>query len=142
MSRRCLNAPAARAFVVLAAIWLVAADSTRSSPLLQSTERQFTDITQSAGIRFRHQNGAFGRKYLPETMGSGAACRDAYGDGCQDILLISSREWPGRPSRGARQALYRNNHDGTFSDMTAASGLGIEMYGLGVAAADYDNDGL
>jgi hypothetical protein len=107
-----------------------------------SAARQFTDITQSAGIRFRHNNGAFGRKYLPETMGSGAAFLDADGDGWQDILLINSRGWPGRPSKDARSALYRNNRDGTFADVTAASGLGVEMYGLGVAAADYDNDGF
>ena len=107
-----------------------------------SGERQFTDVTQAAGIRFRHQNGAFGRKFLPETMGSGVAWLDADNDGWQDVLLINSRDWPGRPSRNARQALYRNNRNGTFSDVTAASGLGLELYGLGVAAADYDNDGL
>jgi hypothetical protein len=108
----------------------------------RGSERRFADITQSAGIRFRHLNGAFGRKFLPETMGSGAAFFDADGDGWQDILLINSRDWPGQPSRGARQALYRNNRNGTFTDVTASSGLGLEMYGLGVAAADYDNDGL
>jgi hypothetical protein len=108
----------------------------------RDSDRRFTDVTQSAGIKFRHLNGAFGRKFLPETMGSGAAMLDADGDGWQDVLLINSRDWPGQPSRGARQALYRNNRNGTFSDVTAASGLGLEMYGLGVAAADYDNDGL
>jgi enediyne biosynthesis protein E4 len=121
---------------VLAASALVHPSSAGSS-----ADRQFTDVTQSAGIRFRHNSGAFGRKYLPETMGSGAAFLDADGDGWQDILLINSRDWPGRPSRGARHALYRNNHDGTFTDATASSGLGVDMYGLGVTAADYDNDG-
>jgi enediyne biosynthesis protein E4 len=106
-----------------------------------ATDRTFTDITQAAGIRFRHENGAFGRKYLPETMGSGVAFLDADGDGWQDIFLVNSTTWPGRPARRSRQALYRNNHDGTFSDVTGLSGLGVQMYGMGVAAADYDNDG-
>ena len=102
----------------------------------------FTDVTASAGIRFRHLSGAFGSKYLPETMGSGGAFFDADGDGWQDVLLINSRSWPGRSLAGrAGHALYRNNQDGTFSDVTTRSGLGVSMYGFGVAAADYDNDG-
>ncbi len=131
-----------RHFLVLVAFLISATAIVRPQIAGSKSERQFTDVTQSAGIRFRHQNGAFGRKFLPETMGSGAAWLDADGDGWQDILLINSRNWPGQPSRGGRQALYRNNRNGTFSDVTATSGLGLEMYGMGVAAADYDNDGL
>ena len=101
----------------------------------------FADVTPTAGIRFRHNSGAFGRKYLPETMGSGVAFFDADEDGWPDILFINSKNWPGRPAAASRQALYRNNHDGSFTDITTQSGLGIEMYGLGVAVADYDNDG-
>jgi enediyne biosynthesis protein E4 len=102
----------------------------------------FSDVTAAAGVRFRHVSGAFGRKYLPETMGSGGAFFDADGDGWQDILLINSKNWPGRPAaRAALHSLYRNNHDGTFADITAQSGLAVSMYGLGAAAADYDNDG-
>jgi hypothetical protein len=103
--------------------------------------RVFVDATAAAGISFRHHNGAFGKKYLPETMGSGGAFLDADGDGWLDILLIDSKQWPGRPGPRTRHALYRNNANGTFSDVTSASGLGAEMYGMGVAAADYDNDG-
>ena len=103
--------------------------------------RVFSDVTAAAGIRFKHENGAFGKKYLPETMGSGGAFLDADGDGWLDILLINSKTWPGRPASRARHALYRNNKDGSFSDVTAASGLGVEMYGMGATAADYDNDG-
>ena len=115
----------------------------RQSPSTGSTALPtFTDVTSAAGIRFRHNSGAFGRKYLPETMGSGAAFFDADGDGWQDALLINSRNWPGQPAAGASlHALYRNDRDGTFSDITARSGLGVSMYGLGAAAADYDNDG-
>jgi len=101
----------------------------------------FTDVTKAAGIRFRHDSGAFGKKYLPETMGAGGAFLDADGDGAQDILLVNSMSWPGGPARKSLLALYRNNRDGTFADVTASSGLGVPLYGLGVAAADYDNDG-
>ena len=102
---------------------------------------QLTDATASSGIRFRHTNGAFGKKYLPETLGSGAAFLDVDNDGWQDILLVNSRNWPGRPGAPSYPALYHNNHDGTFTDVTRTAGLAVEMYGLGVAAADYDNDG-
>ena len=101
----------------------------------------FADVTASAGIRFRHNSGAFGKKYLPETMGSGCAFLDFDGDGWQDILLINSKNWPGRSGSPSYPALYRNNRNGTFTDVTKQAGLGIELYGMGVAAADYDNDG-
>lgn len=101
----------------------------------------FTDVTQQAGIRFTHENGAFGKKYLPETIGSGVAVLDADGDGWPDLFLVNSTRWPGRPGPRVRSALYRNNHDGTFSDISRKAGLDVELYGMGAAAADYDNDG-
>jgi len=100
----------------------------------------FTDVTAQAGIRFVHNSGRAGKKYLPETMGSGCAFFDADGDGWPDILLINSKDWTPR-GRRSLPALYRNNHNGTFTDITAGSGLDVEMYGMGVAIADYDNDG-
>src|SRR6185295_15394849 len=106
-----------------------------------ATGPTFTNVTSSAGIRFKHTSGAFGKKYLPETMGSGVAFFDADGDGWQDILLINAKSWPGQPASTSRHALYRNNHDGTFTDITARSGLAVDQYGMGVAVADYDNDG-
>ena len=57
----------------------------------------FTDVTMSAGIRFVHNSGAFGKKYLPETLGAGGLFLDADGDGWQDLLLVNSMNWPGRP---------------------------------------------
>ena len=102
---------------------------------------QFTDATTAAGIRFRHNSGAFGKKYLPETLGSGGAFLDVDHDGWQDILLVNSKNWPGRPGAPSYPALYHNNRNGTFTDVTRASGLAVEMYGLGVTAADFDNDG-
>jgi hypothetical protein len=101
----------------------------------------FTDVTLAAGIRFRHNSGAFGKKYLPETLGSGAAFLDYNGDGAQDIFLVNSMHWPGRTGPPSFSALYRNNGNGTFTDATRAAGLQVELYGLAVASADYDNDG-
>jgi hypothetical protein len=101
----------------------------------------FVDATEQAHIRFTHNNGAFGKKYLPETMGSGGLFLDVDGDGWQDILLINSKSWPGRPGPRSLPALYRNAHDGTFTDITRGSGLDVELYGMGAAAADFDNDG-
>jgi enediyne biosynthesis protein E4 len=102
---------------------------------------QFTDVTTAAGVRFRHNSGAAGKKYLPETLGSGAAFLDADNDGWQDIFLVNSRNWPGQSGAPSYSALYRNNRNGTFTDITRQAGLAVEMYGLGVSAADYDNDG-
>lgn len=102
----------------------------------------FTDVTEAAGIRFKHDSGAFGKKYLPETMGSGCAFIDYDADGWQDILLVNSTGWPERKGARSTSALYRNNHDGTFTDVTAAAGLAVPMYGLGCAVGDYDGDGL
>src|SRR3977135_2637611 len=101
----------------------------------------FTDVTQSAGIRFVHNSGAFGRKYLPETMGAGSLFLDADGDGWQDILLVNSMNWPGREGAKSKSypTLYRNNHNATFTDVTRGSGLEVELYGIGAAAADFDN---
>lgn len=101
----------------------------------------FTDITERAGIHFTRNSGAFGKKYLPETMGSGACFIDYDNDGWQDILLINSMDWPGHRTRHSYPALYHNNHDGTFTDVTRQAGLAVEMYGMGCAIGDYDNDG-
>ena len=101
---------------------------------------QFADVTKSAGISFTHNSGRAGKRWLPETMGSGCAFIDADGDGWPDIVLINSKDWTPRGRRSI-QALYRNNRNGTFTNVTAGSGLDIELYGIGVAFADYDNDG-
>jgi enediyne biosynthesis protein E4 len=103
----------------------------------------FTDVSGPAGLRFRHANGAYGQKLLPETLGSGCAFLDADGDGWLDILLINSTQWPGRGSGSGPSlpALYRNNRNGTFTDITRQAGLAVVSYGMGVTAADYDNDG-
>jgi hypothetical protein len=102
---------------------------------------RFVDVTQAAGIHFRHNSGAYGKKYLPETMGSGVCVIDYDGDGWQDILFINSMDWPEHKTSVSTPALYHNNHDGTFTDVTRSSGLAKEMYGLGCAVGDFDNDG-
>jgi len=101
----------------------------------------FTDITAAAGLRFTHNNGAFGKKYLPESLGPGCAFIDYDGDGWPDILLVNGQDWPGHRRSASTLKLYRNNRDGTFTEVTRKAGLAVEIYGMGVAVGDYDNDG-
>jgi hypothetical protein len=101
----------------------------------------FTDVTTAAGIKFTHNSGRSGHKYLPETLGSGAAFFDADGDGLPDILFVNGKDWQ-PDARKSPSQLYRNNGNGTFTNISAGSGLDVELYGLGVAVGDYDNDGL
>ena len=103
---------------------------------------RFTDVTSEVGIHFQHYSGAFGGKFLPETLGSGCAFLDYDRDGWQDILLINGTDWPGHKKSRATLRLYHNNGDGTFTDVTTRSGLDIELYGMGVAVGDYNNDGF
>jgi len=102
---------------------------------------RFTDVTGTAGIHFQHNSGAFGGKFLPETLGSGCAFLDYDRDGWQDILLINGTDWPGHKKRRSTLRLYHNNGNGTFTDVTVSAGLDVEMYGMGVAVGDYNNDG-
>jgi enediyne biosynthesis protein E4 len=102
----------------------------------------FVDVTAQAGIHFKHHSGAFGKKYLPETMGSGVCFIDYDNDGWQDIFFVNSMDWPEHQSGKSFPALYHNNRDGTFTDVTQQAGLAVETYGLGCAVGDYDNDGF
>jgi len=111
------------------------------APFSLGQQIRFREITAQAGIRFSHNTGAFGKKYLPETMGPGCAFLDYDNDGWPDILLLNGQNWPGHPGRVTTLKLYHNNHNGTFTDVTTKSGLGIPMFGMGVAVGDYDNDG-
>jgi hypothetical protein len=101
-----------------------------------------TNVTAAAGIQFQHNSGAYGGKLLPETLGSGCAFLDYDRDGWQDILLVNGMDWPGHTRQRSTLKLYRNNRNGTFSDVTKAAGLDIELYGMGVAVGDYNNDGF
>jgi enediyne biosynthesis protein E4 len=133
-------------FPILASAVMIAAGPGASTVgPTQKAERapsiQFEDVTSATRIHFVHNNGAFGKKWLPETMGPGVAFLDYDNDGWQDILFVNGMDWPGHVRRHTTLALYHNNHDGTFTDVTAKAGLAVEMYGMGVAVGDYDNDG-
>ncbi len=117
----------------------------------------FTDVTKKAKVTFTHNNGAAGQKYYPEAFGSGVCVIDYDRDGWPDLFFVNGRAWTaGEQSAGKQRpksehppasqpafpALYRNNHDGTFTDVTKQAGLAFESYGMGCAVGDYDNDGL
>ena len=103
---------------------------------------RLVDVTAAAGLHFTHNSGAYGGKLLPETMGSGCAFLDYDADGWQDIVLVNGMDWPGHKRGRSTLKLYRNNRNGTFSDVTREAGLDVEMYGMGVAVGDFDNDGF
>jgi enediyne biosynthesis protein E4 len=145
-----------RLFILLLAILLAACNGKPAEPqpsatpspdpqpeqsLTRALSIEFADITRAAGIKFKHNSGATGKKYLPETMGSGCAFIDFDNDGWQDILLVNSTNWPGTKGTKSTLALYRNNRAGAFTDVTASTGLAVELYGMGCAVGDFDNDG-
>jgi hypothetical protein len=103
---------------------------------------RLVDVTAASGLQFRHNSGADGRKLLPETLGAGCAFLDYDADGWQDILLVNGMDWPGHKRQRSTLRLYRNNRNGTFSDVTRRAGLDVELYGMGVAVGDWNNDGF
>ena len=126
--------------------------ASRDAVAQQSSDPGFrlVEVAAQSGIQFRHNSGARGGKLLPETLGSGCAFLDYDGDGWQDVLLINGMNWamdgetggPGSKRERTTLRLYRNNRNGTFTDVTKPAGLDVEMYGMGVAAGDYNNDGF
>lgn len=141
------------AILAAAAVWwVVKTDHGAGAPGRRSSlppVAPFTNVTASSGVLFRHENGARGRKLLPETMGGGVACFDFDGDGDADLLFVNSTWWPDDPRRASGRAptaaLYRNDTVPggpiRFVDVTAGSGLDRDFYGMGVACGDFDNDG-
>lgn len=101
----------------------------------------FEDVTRTAGIDFRHNTGAFGKKWMPETMGSGGALVDVDRDGRLDVFLVDATAWPGQSGQRGQSRLYRNLGNWRFEDVTASYRIPGGLYGMGVAAGDYDNDG-
>lgn len=122
----------------------LALPTVRVAPLETVPSVPFVDVTEQAGIHFTHENGAYGDKLLPETMGGGCALFDYDGDGDVDILLVNSSRWPWderpAPAEPPTLALYRNDGQWTFTDVTAEAGLSVTLYGMGAAVGDYDND--
>src|SRR6202163_1463283 len=111
--------------------------------VLPPGEFPFEQVPASAsGISWRHSNGKSAEKYLPETTGAGCAFLDYDNDGWMDIYLVNSGKCDFyTPDPPLRNALYRNNRDGTFSDVTQRAGVAGGGYGMGAAVGDYDNDG-
>jgi hypothetical protein len=103
----------------------------------------FVDVTTSAGIDFTHFDSATDIEHIMETMGSGAAWIDYDKDGWPDLFLV--QDGPLRPAKDSSppptSKLYRNNRDGTFTDVTDKVGLARAGYGMGAAVGDFDNDG-
>ena len=142
-------------FVILSAILVLDILFLNDGKAADSKQISFRDATSSSKISFVHHNGASEKKYMPETVGSGACILDYDNDLFQDILLINgmslsglSASQPGTPSSSvvskqnqSTPALYRNIGDGTFKDVTHDLGLDVQLYGMGCAIGDYDNDG-
>ena len=144
MKRRTFLESAAAATLGSLLPWQALPAAGPGAPFLQAQGPLFAlrDVTSQAGISFAHNSGAYGGKLLPETLGSGCAFLDYDGDGFADILLVNSMDWPGHKRSRSTLKLYKNNRNGTFTDVTRAAGLDIELYGMGVAVGDYNNDGF
>ena len=124
--------------LVLIAIF---APSDATSPAAADTGIQFVDVTQAAGIHWKHTDGRSGRKYFMETLGSGAAFFDYDADGDADLYFVDGAPLPGYvPPEIPTNRLYRNNGDATFTDVTKIAGVGDTGYGHGCAVGDYNND--
>lgn len=109
----------------------------------QSPGIRFVDEAAEAGLGFRHENGATPEKYMPETMGAGAIIFDFDNDGWPDVFFVNGGSFvDDARAAAARHGLFRNNGNGTFTDVSEGSGIGVSGYGMGACAADYDNDGL
>src|SRR6266545_4008878 len=106
-------------------------------------EPLFAEIPPSdSGISWAHENAMSPSRYLPEALGPGCAFLDFDNDGWMDIFLVNSGPsdfW--KPAKPVRNALYKNNRDGTFTDVTEKAGVGGAYFGMGIAVGDYDNDG-
>jgi len=108
----------------------------------EQTHVQFVNIASEAKVAFKHENGATPQKYMPETMAGGSIILDYNNDGWPDIFFVNGGSFVDKQkAAGARHRLYRNNKDGTFTDVTATSGIGVSGFGMGACSADYDNDG-
>jgi hypothetical protein len=131
--------------IVIAAGYLLAIAASRAERTAPASRSAvvFVDVAPSAGIRFVHDNAASPEKYLIETMGAGAGWLDYNNDGHLDLYLVNSSGTKAyKPAARLQNALYRNNGDGSFTDVTGETGTdGAGIFGMGLAAGDFDNDG-
>ena len=130
-------------FALIPVVLLLAqASSLYSQPPTAASPVIFTDVTRQVGINWVHDNALSPERYLPETVGAGCVFFDYDNDGWMDIYLVNSGTsdffTPGKP---LKNALYHNNHDGTFTDVTDKAGVAGGTFGMGAAAGDYDGDG-
>ncbi len=140
--RRAGEVPAAPAHVPVSEAPATPAGAEPPAPVETGVRPVFTDITAAAGIRFQHETGGTGKCYYPEVMGGGCAVFDYDNDGWLDVYFVNGNRLPPEaPSPTITNVLYRNNGDGTFTDVTAQTGVGDAGYGQGCCTADYDGDG-
>ena len=134
------------AFIFCLLLFLGCGKSNSDKDVLKSqysSEIKFKDVTEEAGLgEFKHENGAFGAKWFPESMGAGGGFIDFNNDGFEDILLVAGNNWPEKNDTiVSALELYKNDGYGFFSNVTTDAGLGgINAYGFGISVADYDND--
>ncbi|MCM3875393.1 MAG: VCBS repeat-containing protein, partial [Thermoanaerobaculia bacterium] len=118
-------------------------------PTKVASSIRFEDVTKASGVSFVHVNGAAGKKWMPETMGSGVGAFDADGDGRIDLLFVNGRFWPGDPRGSSGQptlAYYRNTTEPggpiRFENRTKESGFAVSLFGMGAAVGDVNDDGF
>jgi len=107
-----------------------------------NSQVQFVDISEQAGVSFRHYDGRSQKRYFIETLGAGVGLFDYDNDGYPDIYFVNGANLDAPQESQAMNRLYRNNGDGTFVDVTEQAGVGDKNYGLGCCVGDYDNDGF
>jgi len=143
--RRCQPIPRLRCALVLLLSAMFCHGQAPKTPVITAPRpiANFTDIAEKAGLTIENVFGGVDtKKYIIETTGTGVAIFDYDNDGWPDIFIVNGTKLEGFPSgKGPSNHLYRNNHDGTFSDVTEIAGLSATGWGQGVCVGDYDNDG-